>query len=229
MRKGVLYFIVILFLLYSFKTYASPAYGTKMPGKNKVTTGYQNNIIFKHDLSNSYGNVRTVQNFYELSFGVYDWFSVDGKVGMGNLRTKGGVHPTVQHNYGFAGGYGVRFRFLNDIKNKVRVVGGFQHISIHPPSKNVNGDKREAIYEDWQASLLSSKDIGIFTPYAGAKFSYGNLIQRTNNIDRKNRPPLYYGGVIVGCHVNISKDVYVTVESHFIDETSLCSGIYYTF
>ena len=229
MRKYLIYFIIIIFLLYSFKTYASPTYGTNMPHKGKYATGYQSNIIFKHDLSDSYGNVRSIQHFYELSYGVYDWLTVDGKIGIGNLRAKGGVHPKVEHNYGFAGGYGFRLRVLDDAGNKIRVMTGFQHISVHPPSRNLNGDKREEIYEDWQASLLSSKDIGIFTPFAGAKISYGNLIQKTNNIDRKNRPPAYYAGAVIGCNVKISKDLYISVESHFIDEVSLSTGIYYTF
>ena len=209
--------------------YAAPTDGTNIPYKGKYITGYQNNIIFKHDLSDSYGNVRSDQHYYALSYGVFNWLTLDGKIGFGNLREKGGVHPKVAHNYGFAGGYGFRLRVLDDAKNRVRIVTGFQHTSTHPPFKNVNGDKRAAIYEDWQVSLLSSKDIGIISPFAGAKLSFGDLIQKVNGIDRKVRPPRYYAGVVLGCNVKLTKNTYISVEGHFIDETSLSSGIYYTF
>lgn len=229
MRRHAIHAVIILFLLSCLKTYASPTDGTNIPYKGKYITGYQNNTIFKHDLAHSYGNVRSTQHYYTLSYGVFDWLTLDGKIGFGNLREKGGVHPKVEHNYGFAGGYGFRIRVLDDAKNKIRIVTGFQHISAHPPSRNLNGDKREAIYEDWQASLVSSKDIGRVTPFAGAKVSYGNLIQKVNEIDRKNRPPAYYAGAVIGCDVKLTKNTYLSVEGHFIDETSLSTGIYYTF
>lgn len=229
MRKYVLHAAIILVLLSSFRTYAAPTDGTNIPYKGGYITGYQNNIIFKHDLGDSYGNVRSDQHYYTLSYGVFDWLTLDGKIGFGNVREKGGLHPKVMHNYGFAGGYGFRLRVLDDDKNKVRVVTGFQHTSTHPASRNLNGDKREAIYEDWQVSLVSSKDIGRVTPFAGAKLSYGDLIQRTNEIDRKCRPPRYYAGVVLGCSVKLTQNTHISVEGHFIDETSLSSGIYYTF
>lgn len=229
MRKYVICTLAALLLLPPFKACAAPTDGTNIPYKGEYRTGYQNNAIFKHDLSDSYGNVRSIQNYYTLSYGVFDWLTLDGKIGFGNVREKGGIHPKVEHNNGFAGGYGFRLRVLDDDKNKVRVVTGFQHTSTHPANRNLNGDKREAIYEDWQASLVSSKDIGRITPFAGAKISYGNLIQKTNEIDRKNRPPAYYAGVVVGCDIRLTKNTYVSIEGHFIDETSLSSGIYYKF
>lgn len=230
MRKYVVYGIIILFLLSSLETYAAPTDGTNMPYKGKYLTGYQNNFIFRHDLAGTYGNIESNQNYYTLSYGVFNWLVLDGKIGFGNVIERGSPdHTKVVHDYGFAGGYGFRLRVMDDDKNKVRVVAGFQHTSTHPPSKKQDGDKHEAIYEDWQGSLVASKDIGRVTPFAGAKVSYGNLIQKTNNIDRKNRPPKYYAGAVIGCDVKIIKDVSVRVEGHFIDETSLTSGIYYAF
>lgn len=64
---------------------------------------------------------------------------------------------------------------------------------------------------------------------ADAKLSYGNLIQKVNEIDRKNRPPAYYAGAVIGCDVKLTKNTYLSVEGRFIDETSLNTGIYYTF
>ena len=229
MRKITVYGFAIFLLLVSYSLYAAPTDGTNIPYKGKYITGYQNNTILKHDLADSYGNVRSLQNYYTLSYGVFDWLALDGKIGFGNLREKGGVHPKVEHNYGFAGGYGFRLRVLEDVVNRVRIVTGFQHTSTHPANRNLNGDKRHAIYEDWQASLVSSKNAGIITPFAGAKLSYGNLIQKTNDIDRKNRPPKYYAGAIIGCDIKLTTNTFISVEGHFIDETSISSGIYYTF
>lgn len=229
MRKFVILAFAVLLSLSAIKIYAAPTDGTSMPYKGKYITGYQNNTIFKHDLADSYGNVKSDQHYYTLSYGVFDWLSLDGKIGFGNVREKGGIHPKVDHNYGFAGGYGFRLRVLDDLKNKVSVVTGFQHTSTHPASKNVNGDKRFAIYEDWQVSLVSSKEIGRLTPFAGVKLSYGNLIQKTNDIDRKNRPPAYYAGTVLGCNVRLTQNTYISVESHFIDETSLSSSFCYKF
>jgi len=229
MRHIKVYGIIAALLLAAYSLYAAPTDGTKIPYKGKYATGYQNNIIFKHDLAGNYGNVKSDQHYYTLSYGVFDWLTLDGKIGFGNVREKGGDHPKVMHNYGFAGGYGFRLRVLDDDKNKVRVVTGFQHTSTHPASRNLNGDKREAIYEDWQVSLTASKDIGRISAFAGTKLSYGNLIQRTNEIDRKNRPPAYYAGLVLGCDIKLTKNTHVSVESHFIDETSLSSGIYYMF
>lgn len=229
MQKYVINAAAILLLLPPLRIYAAPTDGTDMPYKGKYITGYQNNAIFKHDLGDYYGNIKSIQHFYALSYGVSDWLSLDGKIGFGDVREKGGVHPKVDHNYGFAGGYGFKLRVIDDDKNKVRVVTGFQHTSTHPASRNLNGDKREATYEDWQVSLTASRDIGRITPFAGAKLSYGNLIQKTNKIDRKNRPPAYYAGAVLGCSIKLTQNTYISVEGHFIDETSLASGVYYKF
>ncbi len=229
MRNIKVYGLIAAILFTAYSLFAAPTDGTNIPYKGGYITGYQNNSIFKHDLVKSYGNVRSFQNYYTLSYGVFNWLTLDGKIGFGNVREKGGVHPTVQHSNGFAGGYGFRLRVIDDAANKVRVVTGFQHTSTHPANRYVNGDKRMAIYEDWQVSLVSSKDIGIFTPFAGGKVSYGNLIQKTNDIDRKNRSPRYYGGAVIGCDIKMTLNTYISVEGHFIDETSLSAGAYYKF
>ncbi|MFA5085071.1 MAG: hypothetical protein WC482_01750 [Candidatus Omnitrophota bacterium] len=229
MRNIKVYGLAAVVLFTASSLSAAPTDGTNIPYRGKYITGYQNNSIFKHDLAHSYGNVRSIQNYYTLSYGVFDWLTLDGKIGFGNVREKGGIHPKVEHNNGFAGGYGFRLRVMDDAVNRVRVVTGFQHTSTHPANRNLNGDKRMAIYEDWQFSLVSSKDIGIITPFAGVKLSYGNLIQKTNDIDRKNRPPKYYAGVVIGCDVKMTKNTYISVEGHFIDETSLSAGAYYKF
>lgn len=208
---------------------AAPTYGTNMPEKGRGLSGYQANIIFKHDLSDSYGNIKSTQHFYDISYGVFDWFSLDAKIGMGDLRQKGGIYPKVEYGTGFAGGYGFRLRALNDPINKVRVVAGFHHISVHPADRAINSDKYESFLDDWQCSLVVSKDIGHFTPFLGAKASRCDFVYKVNEIDRKRRRPLYYGGLVAGCSISLPKGLSVVVESHFIDESSLSAGLYCAF
>jgi hypothetical protein len=209
--------------------YAAPTYGTEMPQKGRVTMGYQANAVFKHDLSDSYGNIKSEQQFFDISYGVFDWLSVEGRAGVGNLLQKGGIHPKVSYRNGFAGGYGFRLLALNDEKNKIKTVVGFHHISVHPENRVINGDKYESLLDDWQISLVASRAVGIVTPFLGGKVSRFDLVYKVNEIDRKRRPPRYYAGLVAGCGVRLPGGFSVTVEGHFIDESSLSAGAYWTF
>lgn len=222
--------IVILLLFFSpAVAYAAPTYGTEMPEKGKIISGYQYNTIFNHELSGSYGKVGSVQHFYDISYGVYDWLCVDGKAGTGDLVQRGGSHPRVYYGYDFAGGYGFRLLVLDDAKNKVKVAVGFHHISVHPANGSVDGSKYESFLDDWQCSIVSSKRVGRFTPFLGGKASRLDLVYKVNEIDRKRRAPRYYFGAVVGCDARLAENVSVRVEGHFIDETSLSTGVYYKF
>jgi hypothetical protein len=118
---------------------------------------------------------------------------------------------------------------FNDTRNKIRTVAGFHHISVHPENRTINGDKYESLLDDWQISLAASRDIGILTPFLGGKVSRFDLVYKVNEIDRKRRPPRYYGGVVAGCSARLPNGFSVIVESHFIDESSLSVGAYWTF
>ena len=233
MRRSTVCYIAFgaaaLIASFQVMAWAAPTYGTDMPPKGGVVTGYQNNIIFKHDLSDSYGSVRSDQHFYDISFGAGDRLSLDGKIGLGNILRKGGTHPKVYYDYGFAGGYGFRLLVKDDPKNKIKIVAGFHHISVHPLSRNISGDKYESILDDWQCSLVSSRQVGIFSPFLGFKISKCDLLCRVNEIDRKRRPPEHYAGVVVGCAARIKDSLSVRIEAHFIDESSLAAGIWYRF
>jgi hypothetical protein len=88
MRKFVILALAVLLSLFTIKTHAAPTDGTIMPYRGKYITGYQNNAIFKHDLADPYGNVKSDQHYYTLSYGVFDWLSLDGKIGFGNVRER---------------------------------------------------------------------------------------------------------------------------------------------
>lgn len=208
---------------------AAPTYGTHMPKKGGTFIGYQDNLVFKHDLNDSYGNIKSEQHFLDLSYGVYDWLTVDGKAGLGNLLQKGGIHPKVYYDYGFAGGYGFRMRLLEDEKNRIRITAGFHHISVHPVNRNLNGDKYESLLDDWQCSLAVSRSIGALNPFVGAKLARCDLVYKINEIDRKRRPPAYYAGIVAGCDWEVLRGFSVGIEGHFIDESSLSAGAHYQF
>ena len=227
--KIFIWISAVVLIFTAHRAYAAPTYGTDVPKKKQISVGYQNNTVFRHDLSDSYGNVRSYQHYLEVSYGVASWFSLDGKIGMGNAIQRGGIYPKVEYPYGFAGGYGFRILALNDVKNRVRVALGFHHISVHPGAKNVNNNRYDAILDEWQCSVTASKDIGWFRPFLGIKALKSDLICMVNNIDKKWRPPKYFGGPVVGCTVLFPKGLSARIEGHFIDETSLSTGIYYTF
>jgi hypothetical protein len=229
-RNRVLLIVIAAFFLFITPiTHAAPSYGTDMPAQGKGIVGYQSNIIFSHDLAKPYGSIQSAQNFLDIAYSIADWLSLEAKIGCGNILWKGGNHPKADMRSGFAGGYGFRVRLLNDAADKIRVVAGFHHISVHPASRILNNDKYQAILDDWQGDLLISRDIGILVPYIGGKGSYSSLISKTNEIDRKNRPPMYYGGAIIGFTIKINKDLSANVEAHFVDETSLSAGLYCAF
>ena len=67
MRNVKVYGVIVVILFTAYSLFAAPTDGTNIPYKGKYITGYQNNSIFKHDLGDSYGNVRSLQNYYTLS------------------------------------------------------------------------------------------------------------------------------------------------------------------
>ena len=217
-------------LLFSFNhSYASPAYGTDTPDKGKITMGYQANIIFKQNLSDSHGNVGSYQHFLDLSYGALDWFAFDGKLGVGDIRQSGGNRPGVNYGTGFAGGYGFRILFWNKPADNTRATLGFHHISVHPNDENVGGNLYETFLDDWQLDLLASKRFGKFEPFIGGMASIFDQGYRINHGDRERMHPKYYGGVIAGCGFDIRKDVVLKIEGHVIDENSLSAGLYYKY
>jgi len=220
----------IFFLLFSIPDiYAAPTYGTDMPEKGGMHMGYESNIVFKHDLNESYGNIKSDQHFFSLSYGIFEWLTVEGKAGMGDLLQKGGIHPKVYYTYGFAGGYGFRILALDDARNKVKVVAGFHHISVHPNNRTINGDKYESLLDDWQCSIVVSKRLGRLNPFLGGKISRCDLVYKVNEIDRKRRPPQHYIGVVMGCDLKLVDNIYARAEGRLIDESALSTSVYYKF
>jgi len=222
-------FAAVILFFSCTRSYAAPAYGTDVPEKGKISMGYQANLVFKHRLSDDHGNLRSYQHFLDLSYGALDWFTFDGKLGVGDLRQTGGDRPDINYGTSFAGGYGFRILLWNRTADKTRVTFGFHHTSVHPTDEINGGNKYETFLDDWQLDLLGSKKFGKFEPFFGGKASKFDQGYRINQDERQRLSPKYYGGLIFGCGFDLRKDLTLKVEGHIIDEDSLSAGLYYKY
>ncbi len=208
---------------------AAPCYGPRMPAKNRWILGYESDFIFKRKLADNYGTMRSFQHFFTMSVGIFDWLSLDGKLGIGDVKTWAGDYPAVKYDYGFSGAYGFRIKVLDDQKHGLTGILGFQHISVHPPGKNIDDNKNQCIVDDWQASVLISKKIKDFGPYLGLKVSECDLIHRLNETGRKRRKSELAPGLFVGADYYIKDRIKLNIEARFLDETAVSGGASYIF
>ena len=208
---------------------AAPVYGPNMPARDRWFMGCQTNLVFERNMRKGLGEAESVQYFYDSSYGIYDWFSFDGKLGIGDTafdtREAGGLSL----KDGFAGGYGVRFRIYNNEGQRLKAIFGFQHISAHPPCKEVNNVKYSAIWDEWQLSLLVATTIGDrWQPYVGAKASQLYIIRRDNQeTDWRWNGARDHVGLFAGVSFEMGKDWYLNVDGRLIDETAVSAGIHH--
>ncbi|MCX5711298.1 MAG: hypothetical protein NT060_05065 [Candidatus Omnitrophica bacterium] len=222
----------ILFLIFDLCalnfSYAAPCYGTRMPEKNKFFAGLQNYTIYKRDLENNNGKLRSLQDFVTASYGVFDWLSVDLKGGAGYINQHPENSGEVRYNTGFAGGDGFRVRLMD--KKRIKTVFGFQHISVHPSSRDVAGVKNQAILDDWQASLLASYEFNFATPYIGTRWSRVDYIHKVDGDRKRVMSDLDKSvGLIVGIDVPLNKKIWLNLEGSFFDSSALAFGLNYAF
>lgn len=105
MPKYLIFIIItIASLLFPQPSFAAPSNGSRLPPKGKAEMGYEYNTVFKRPLDRSYGNLKTGCHFFTASAGIFDWLSLDGKIGIGDVGVKGGAHlPKLEFDTGFAG------------------------------------------------------------------------------------------------------------------------------
>lgn len=209
---------------------AAPSNGTNFPKRNNIESGYEYNAMFKRPLGHSFGDLETYDNFYTLTWGVYDWLAVDGKIGFGGVTERNGKLPELKYNTGFAGGYGFRIRAYRNEKWGMRAILGAQHISVHPQDRSVNSDKYESFLDDWQVSATVAKDFDPLTVYAGMKGSDCEIVYKLNKHDKKRVSSKYHIGLIVGAEAYFfNKQARVNVEGRFFDETALSTSVSWVF
>ena len=214
MRK--IFLSLILILCFASSSYAAPAYGTNMPGKNKFSARLESYTLFKRYLENDYGKLRSQQQFFGLSYGILNWLSIDLKAGGGNIKQRPTGADEIDYATNFAGGYGFRLKFYD--QKKIKGVFGFQHISVHPKTAQVGPVDQKAILDDWQVSLLGSYDLGKAVPYLGTRWSRMDYIHKVNGDRKRIMSDLGKSiGLIVGVDIPVTEKFWVGLEGQFFD------------
>lgn len=208
--------------------YAAPCYGTKVPLKNKFFMGLETHSIFKRYLENEFGKARSTQHLLLLSYGVFDWLSVDLKGGAGSAKQHPVGSDEVDYASSFAGGYGLRVKFLN--QDRIKAVLGFQHISVHPKHRDAGAVRNEAILDDWQWSVLASYDLKKITPYLGTKWSRVDYIHRLDGNRKRRMSDLTKGiGLVAGVDFPINERVWFNLEGQCLDGEAMSFSVNYSF
>jgi len=222
---------LIFSIIFSGALYAAPSNGTRFPAKKAFEVGYEFNSLQKRSLDRSYGNLSSTNNFITVSFGATDWLVLDGKIGLGDVTQKGGIHlPKIEYGTSFAGGYGFRIKLFDDVKTGFLVIVGGQHISVHPEDRSVDDDKFESFLDDWQMSGVVTKRVGILNPYVGIKLSDCEIIYKINKNNKKRRFSENHIGFLFGSDIYFLKDkLRVNIEARFFDETAFSTGVAYLF
>ncbi len=208
--------------------YGAPCYGTRLPEGKKFIGGFQSYTIFKRELKNNYGKLKSLQHFFQLSYGVYNWLSIDLKGGAGNIKQYPNLGDEADYSNSFAGGYGFRIRAYNH--ENLKIVLGFQHISVHPQSVHLGNVKNKAILDDWQGSLLASYKLSVVTPYLGVKWSRVDYIHWIGEErKRKMSDTTKSVGLICGFDFPLNAKAWVNLEGQFFDSEALAVSVNFEF
>jgi opacity protein-like surface antigen len=223
MFKPPLFSVLFLCVSLSMPVYAAPCYGTKMPDRGEFFSGLEGYYI-QRGLKKGQGKVKSLQSFFLISYGLLDCFSIDLKIGSGGIKKYDGAQDNVDYCAGFDGGYGFRVRFLE--KDKVKLTGGFQHISVHPFTTKINGKKYKAVLDDWQGSVLASYDLSFMLPYIGARLSRTDYINWIDNNRKRHMSDLGKSvGLILGADFNITEKMWLNIETSFFEAKSLALSL----
>ncbi|MCA9399446.1 MAG: hypothetical protein KC618_06830 [Candidatus Omnitrophica bacterium] len=221
-----------LILIFSFicatRSWAAPAYGTKMPAQNQFFLGGQTYVVLERNLEGVNGEMESLQHLFLISYGVLDWLSLDLKGGAGDIHQTLSQGNEINYPAFVGGGYGFRIKFYDN--DKTKAVFGFQHISIHPYSVKINGTKNKAVLDDWQLSFLASRDFDVVTPYIGGKWSRMDYIHWVE--DDRNRVKSDTDqsiGVVVGMDVPVSEKVWLNLEGQFVDVQAFSGSVNFHF
>jgi len=237
--RNVISIILVLFIIFASagKTFAAPTNGVRMPPQGRVEAGYEYNQmssrLLRHD---TYGRIATRDHFATLSVGLFDWLTIDGKAGNGDVTHKNGIYaPDLAYGGAFVGGYGIRLKMFDLKPSEVFSVLSAQHISIHPKDKLINGVKYQACVDEWQLSLSIAKrfrfgEIAQAMPYAGIKGSDAEIVYDMNNNDEQRRYSRYNVGFLFGSDILFFDDkLRINIEARFFDETAFSTGISWLF
>jgi hypothetical protein len=207
---------------------AAPCYGTAMPEKHRAVVGVQSYTVINRYLEQEYGSLRSQQEFVLLSLGVTEWLSLDLKGGFGNVKQRPLTGAEIDYPAYLGGGYGFRVRVLEH--GRFKSVAGFQHISVHPYSVQLNDTGNKAVLDDWQWSWLASCAFSRATPYAGIRGSRMDYIhwwdgrRERKRVQSDTSHPL---GVIAGVDVPLGERVWINLEGSFVDGEAVAVSLNY--
>lgn len=196
-----------------------------MPEKRHWIWGVQADLLLDRDLDNGRGGVKGNRYFVTGSYALLEWLSIDGKIGAGGARWENSSPGNLSFDTGFAGAYGFRVKVYEDKKDDIKVVAGFQHISVHPHAASMGNDDYKAIIDEWQGSLLFSKCIGMFETYLGPRYGSLDFIKWVNDHDRNRIKSEDKVGLVMGMDYVITKDVRFNIETVFFDGEKLSFAI----
>ena len=217
-----------LIFCFSLPANAAPCYGTRMPKKKSLFCGFQTHSIINRYLENQQGELRSMQHFLLISYGVFDWFSIDLKGGAGNIKQHPAGSDEVDYSSSFNGGYGFRLKLYD--KDNTKAVFGFQHISVHPRKTRLNGTKHTAVLDDWQVSFLVSRKILKFTPFLGAKWSRVDYIHWVEEDRKRTMSDLTKDlGMVLGLDFDINEKIWLNLEGQFFDTEAVALSINFSF
>jgi len=228
LNAKIIFSLVFALSILHSPCHAAPCYGTKMPQKRQFFIGLQNYSIYKRYLEHQNGKLRSTQDFLTLSYGVFDWLSIDLKGGAGDIKQHPIGASEVRYDTNFAGGYGLRLKLFE--KNNIKSVFGFQHISVHPDSAYVGAVKNKAILDDWQTSLLVSYDFKKIVPYIGTRWSRVDYIHTQDGNRKRIMSDLgKSSGLIVGFDLPVCKKFWLNLEGSFFDSEAAAFSVNFSF
>lgn len=225
MPKKLLFFTILLNIAWAGVSYAAPCYGTCIPEKKHWTWGVQGDFLIDRNLDHDQGGINSSRYFLTGSLGIFDWICFDGKIGIGNVRWDNPGAGKMNFDTNFAGAYGFRIKAYENADLGIKGVIGFQHISVHPRSETSGADQYKVIIDDWQGSILGSKDMGKFIPYIGTRYGSVDFIRWVNEHDRKRVKSEKRFGLVIGMDYLITKCIRLNIEGDFIDGEKLSIGL----
>lgn len=208
---------------------SAPCYGTHMPAKKNWFAGVEYNFVIERKFQNNQGRVKNPDQFIMLSYGIFDWLSIDLKGGTGKLIYKDSEYGDQKLSTNFAGGYGFRIKLWENKNESAKIVSGFQHISVHPKRVHTADGRYTVIVDEWQGSCLGSISIKQFEPYLGFKYETYDLIRWVRDNNRKRYKSKDNWGLILGTDFWISKNVKLNLEYHLLDEKAISISVGFDF
>jgi len=231
MKRSFLFFLILIFgacLMPSF-VFATPLEGTIFPRERKWKVGSQVNFVERQDIDYLAGEAETHDYFVSLQYGLFEFLSLDFKLGVGDVDYNRDGMEVLDFDDGFAGAYGLRVKLYEEGHQGVKFVVGFHHISVHPPSERDSGNlKQELIWDDWQFDGMMFQEFGRFRPYVGAKVKRVYLIRKIDG-DRVRMKSDDEIGLAAGLDVELRENVHLNLEARFLDEEAYSFGVSYQF